>query len=144
MYCPFSVIPPFTTVKNHCKSGRIFSSSTPGNTVQQMSFRHLNFRNKDVACKRKYYPISLQKVVECKHVVIVQSACSAAMAYDIGWIIPRLRNPGALWSCASSLTVAVVGLFSKIIIGRCSLSPSSLPNTRGCPLVASGMTLPAS
>ncbi|XP_004926206.1 tafazzin [Bombyx mori] len=38
------------------------------------------------------------------------------MSYDIGWIIPRLRNPGRLWYCASSLTVAVVGLFSKIII----------------------------
>ncbi|XP_075981741.1 tafazzin, phospholipid-lysophospholipid transacylase [Anticarsia gemmatalis] len=38
------------------------------------------------------------------------------MSYDIGWIIPRLRNPGRLWSCASSITVAVVGLFSKIII----------------------------
>ncbi|XP_047030826.1 tafazzin isoform X2 [Helicoverpa zea] len=39
------------------------------------------------------------------------------MGYDIGWIIPRLRNPGRLWYCASSITVAVVGLFSKIIIG---------------------------
>ncbi|KAM3959467.1 tafazzin, phospholipid-lysophospholipid transacylase [Aphomia sociella] len=38
------------------------------------------------------------------------------MGYDIGWIIPRLRNPGRLWNCASSITLAVVGLFSKIII----------------------------
>ncbi|GBP67681.1 Tafazzin homolog [Eumeta japonica] len=38
------------------------------------------------------------------------------MGYDIGWIIPRLRDPGRLWSCASSITVAVVGLFSKLII----------------------------
>ncbi|CAH2240949.1 jg9685 [Pararge aegeria aegeria] len=38
------------------------------------------------------------------------------MAYDIGWIIPRLRNPGRLWTCASSITVAVVGLFSKLIV----------------------------
>ncbi|KOB71172.1 Tafazzin-like protein, partial [Operophtera brumata] len=38
------------------------------------------------------------------------------MGYDIGWIIPRMRSPGRLWSCASSITVAVVGLFSKIII----------------------------
>ncbi|KAJ0174393.1 hypothetical protein K1T71_010539 [Dendrolimus kikuchii] len=38
------------------------------------------------------------------------------MGYDIGWIIPRLRNPGRLWYCASSFTVAVVGLFSKIIL----------------------------
>ncbi|XP_041984500.1 tafazzin [Aricia agestis] len=38
------------------------------------------------------------------------------MGYDIGWIIPRLRNPGRLWNCASSITVAVVGLFSKIIV----------------------------
>ncbi|CAH4032464.1 tafazzin [Pieris brassicae] len=38
------------------------------------------------------------------------------MGYDIGWLIPRLRNPGRLWYCASSITVAVVGLFSKIIV----------------------------
>ncbi|CAG4989259.1 unnamed protein product [Colias eurytheme] len=38
------------------------------------------------------------------------------MGYDIRWIIPRLRNPGRLWNCASSLTVAVVGLFSKFIV----------------------------
>nr|XP_034835113.1 tafazzin homolog [Maniola hyperantus] len=38
------------------------------------------------------------------------------MAYDIGWIIPRLRSPGRLWSCASTITVAVVGLFSKFIV----------------------------
>ncbi|XP_037962373.2 tafazzin [Plutella xylostella] len=38
------------------------------------------------------------------------------MGYDIGWIIPRLRSPGLLWNCASSITVAVVGLFSKIVI----------------------------
>ncbi|CAH2089066.1 unnamed protein product [Euphydryas editha] len=38
------------------------------------------------------------------------------MAYDIGWIIPRLRNPGRLWNCASSITVAVVGLFTKLFV----------------------------
>ncbi|XP_063366661.1 tafazzin [Cydia amplana] len=38
------------------------------------------------------------------------------MAYDITWIIPRLRSPGRLWTCASSITVAVVGLFSKFIV----------------------------
>ncbi|KAI5640188.1 acyltransferase domain-containing protein [Phthorimaea operculella] len=38
------------------------------------------------------------------------------MAYDISWIIPRLRSPGRLWSCASSITVAVVGLFGKLIV----------------------------
>ncbi|XP_049877420.1 tafazzin [Pectinophora gossypiella] len=38
------------------------------------------------------------------------------MGYDIGWIIPRLRSTGRLWWCASSITVAVVGLFSKLIV----------------------------
>ncbi|KAJ2948722.1 hypothetical protein O0L34_g7980 [Tuta absoluta] len=38
------------------------------------------------------------------------------MAYDISWIIPRLRSPGRLWSCASSITVAVVGLFGKLLV----------------------------
>ncbi|VVC97946.1 unnamed protein product [Leptidea sinapis] len=38
------------------------------------------------------------------------------MGYDIGWIIPRLRNPGRLWNCASSITLAVVGLFSKFVV----------------------------
>lgn len=38
------------------------------------------------------------------------------MAYDIGWIIPRLRNPSRLWNCASSITVAVVGLFTKLFV----------------------------
>lgn len=54
-------------------------------------------------------------------------APAATMGYDIGWIIPRMRNPGRLWSCASSITVAVVGLFSKIILGAYLPSP-------GCPL----------
>lgn len=45
-----------------------------------------------------------------------------AMGYDIGWIIPKLRSPGRLWTCASSVTVAVVGLFSKFIICK-SLFP---------------------
>lgn len=39
------------------------------------------------------------------------------MAYNIDWIIPTLRQPTKLWQFASSLTVAAVGLFTKIIIG---------------------------
>lgn len=37
--------------------------------------------------------------------------------YSIDWIIPSLRNPTKLWNIASSITVAAVGLFSKLIIG---------------------------
>lgn len=40
------------------------------------------------------------------------------MAYNIDWIIPTLRQPTKLWQFASSLTVAAVGLFTKIIIGK--------------------------
>lgn len=49
------------------------------------------------------------------------------MGYDIGWIIPRLRNPGRLWYCASSITVAVVGLFSKIIVGASTHQSNNHP-----------------
>lgn len=38
------------------------------------------------------------------------------MAYNIDWIIPRMRNPTKLWNIASTLTLAAVGLFSKILI----------------------------
>ncbi|XP_023021262.1 tafazzin, phospholipid-lysophospholipid transacylase isoform X2 [Leptinotarsa decemlineata] len=38
------------------------------------------------------------------------------MVYNIDWIIPKLRNPTKLWNIASTLTVAAVGLFSKILI----------------------------
>lgn len=41
---------------------------------------------------------------------------AAVMAYNIGWIIPRLRKTGRLWNCASTFTLAVVGLFSKFVI----------------------------
>lgn len=41
---------------------------------------------------------------------------SEKMGYNIDWIIPKLRNPTRLWSIASNITVAVVGLFSKILI----------------------------
>lgn len=37
-------------------------------------------------------------------------------SYNIDWIIPNLRNPTKLWSIASTITVAAVGLFSKILI----------------------------
>lgn len=41
---------------------------------------------------------------------------SNKMAYNIDWIIPNLRNPSKLWSLASTITVAAVGIFSKILI----------------------------
>lgn len=41
------------------------------------------------------------------------------VSYNIDWIIPSLRNPSKLWNLASTITVAAVGLFSKIIIGMC-------------------------
>lgn len=40
------------------------------------------------------------------------------MSYNIDWIIPNLRNPTRLWSIASTITVAAVGLFSKILIRK--------------------------
>ncbi|KAK5649080.1 hypothetical protein RI129_003972 [Pyrocoelia pectoralis] len=36
--------------------------------------------------------------------------------YNIDWVIPSLRNPSKLWNIAASITIACVGLFSKIII----------------------------
>ncbi|KAL0278909.1 UNVERIFIED_CONTAM: hypothetical protein PYX00_000588 [Menopon gallinae] len=37
--------------------------------------------------------------------------------YNIDWIIPKLRSPkGRLWNLASTITLAAVGLFSKIVI----------------------------
>ncbi|XP_067002280.1 tafazzin [Anabrus simplex] len=38
------------------------------------------------------------------------------MAYDINWIIPKLKHPSRLWNLASSITFMAVGIFSKIII----------------------------
>lgn len=45
------------------------------------------------------------------------STCKEKLPYNIDWIIPTLRHPTKLWYFASSLTIAAVGLFSKIIIG---------------------------
>lgn len=41
---------------------------------------------------------------------------SMKMSYNIDWIIPNLKNPTRLWIFASTITVAAVGLFSKILI----------------------------
>jgi len=38
------------------------------------------------------------------------------MGYDIRWIVPAMRNPTRLWTFASTITVAAVGIFSKLII----------------------------
>lgn len=40
------------------------------------------------------------------------------MGYNIDWIFPKLQRPSRLWHFASTMTVAAVGLFSKIIIGK--------------------------
>lgn len=45
-------------------------------------------------------------------------ADGSTMFYNIKWIIPKLRTPSSLWNIASSITVAAVGIFSKIIIGK--------------------------
>ncbi|XP_054277859.1 tafazzin [Macrosteles quadrilineatus] len=39
------------------------------------------------------------------------------MEFRIDWIFPTLRKPFLFWNIASSLTVAAVGLFSKLLIG---------------------------
>lgn len=37
------------------------------------------------------------------------------MGYNIDWIFPRLRHPSNFWHLASTVTIAAVGLFSKIV-----------------------------
>ncbi|XP_022913904.1 tafazzin [Onthophagus taurus] len=38
------------------------------------------------------------------------------MAYSIDWIFPALRHPTRFWNIASTITMAAVGIFSKILI----------------------------
>lgn len=38
------------------------------------------------------------------------------MGYNIDWVLPRQRGPSRLWSFASKITIAAVGIFSKILI----------------------------
>lgn len=40
------------------------------------------------------------------------------MGYDIDWIFPSLKNPSGLWYFASTIAVAAVGLFSRIVLGK--------------------------
>lgn len=40
------------------------------------------------------------------------------MEFRIDWIFPTLRKPFLFWNIASSLTVAAVGLFSKLLMGK--------------------------
>ncbi|KAF5307526.1 hypothetical protein FQR65_LT06881 [Abscondita terminalis] len=44
------------------------------------------------------------------------SASNTKINYNIDWIIPSLRNPSKFWNLAASLTIACVGIFSKILI----------------------------
>lgn len=43
---------------------------------------------------------------------------SNKMAYNFNWVIPKMRNPSMLWGIASTITIAAVGLFSKILISE--------------------------
>ncbi|KAL7046984.1 hypothetical protein ACKWTF_002760 [Chironomus riparius] len=40
------------------------------------------------------------------------------MPYDIKWIFPRQANPNALFRIASRLTIGMVGIISRIVIGN--------------------------
>ncbi|XP_046662027.1 tafazzin isoform X1 [Homalodisca vitripennis] len=42
---------------------------------------------------------------------------NSKMEFRIDWIFPSLRKPFLFWNIASTLTVAAVGLFSKLLIG---------------------------
>ncbi|KAF5305141.1 hypothetical protein FQA39_LY09403 [Lamprigera yunnana] len=44
------------------------------------------------------------------------STTNSKISYNVDWIIPSLRNPSRLWSIAASITIACVGIFSKILI----------------------------
>lgn len=46
------------------------------------------------------------------------SLIAPTMGYNIDWVLPRLRNPSGLWQFASKLTIAAVGIFSKILISK--------------------------
>ncbi|KAL3286094.1 hypothetical protein HHI36_000607 [Cryptolaemus montrouzieri] len=48
--------------------------------------------------------------------VKVNSIKNIKMVYDIDWIFPNIRNRSRFWTIASTITVAAVGLFSKIFI----------------------------
>lgn len=45
-------------------------------------------------------------------------ASGVDIPYDISWIFPRLRNPSALWYVTSQLVITLVGIFSKLILGK--------------------------
>uniref|UniRef100_A0A1B0GBS5 Tafazzin family protein n=1 Tax=Glossina morsitans morsitans TaxID=37546 RepID=A0A1B0GBS5_GLOMM len=39
--------------------------------------------------------------------------------YDIDWIFPRMLRPSGFWYVVSQITIFAVGLFSKIVLGKC-------------------------
>lgn len=49
---------------------------------------------------------------------------NSKLGFRIDWIFPSLRKPVLFWNIASSLTVAAVGLFSKLVIGKLLLKYS--------------------
>ena len=48
------------------------------------------------------------------------------LTYNIDWVIPSLRNPSKLWNIAASITIACVGLFSKIIIRKVNITKENM------------------
>lgn len=40
------------------------------------------------------------------------------MEFKIDWIFPSLRNHSFFWGLASYITVAAVGIFSKLLAGK--------------------------
>lgn len=38
--------------------------------------------------------------------------------YNIDWVLPKLRNRRIFWNVASCITLAAVGIFSKIFISK--------------------------
>lgn len=49
----------------------------------------------------------------------IYGVMAAKKEYNIDWVLPRLRNRRMLWNVASCITLAAVGLFSKIFISEC-------------------------
>lgn len=45
------------------------------------------------------------------------STPSSLLELSIDWIYPRLKRPSAFWHFASVITIAAVGIFSKLILG---------------------------
>lgn len=60
------------------------------------------------------------KTTTTTEVASSSSASTALEEFSIDWIYPRLKRPSAFWHFASVMTIAVVGIFSKLILGKFS------------------------